>query len=595
MAREHTGLVIAAHGSLLDPDSAQPAYRHATELRERGEFGTVRETYWKEEPAFRDVLVTLDCETVYVVPLFMSEGYFVDRILPRELDIRPHSCDEVTITPPVGTHSMMQEVVLHRVRSVTGEANIGTETGLAIIGHGTERHAASDASTRMHVEAIRQMGQFTEVKALFLDEPPYVANLTDHFDASRIVVVPFFVADGYHTNTDIPDEIGLERVPSGDIARRSRVDGRDIWYAGAIGTDPRMADVILERAVDAGARLEPPVSTHSDGRPHLPDSIDLLLSSPMPIQVDGMHLRRTGEVYEVTFEGEGTQRVPADDVSELLAEHPRYVSNWYFWERVATDIITSERSYLRWLEFAEEQGPPTRYDGQHERTWGEITIHTNISPRGERRYSLRHREDHESTGLKMIADPAEAFDIARLDSAGRHRPLKSIPTLVTGWRMEDLGHHGLLKAMSYFYPASIADWHRSRSSGMDLTHWRETAARQTGIHDVVSDLSREEVQRATKVCCTDETCLKRRMWDYDTGDPIETARGDGPIPCPGPCAFFLSAAKEWREIPDESSKSDEIEAMADERESIPEADFEHSANRFRRHYIELNDEVDSER
>jgi sirohydrochlorin cobaltochelatase len=31
------------------------------------------------------------------------------------------------------------------------------------------------------------------------------------------------------------------------------VDGHRIWYAGAVGTEPLMADVVLERAAEAGA------------------------------------------------------------------------------------------------------------------------------------------------------------------------------------------------------------------------------------------------------------------------------------------------------------------------------------------------------
>ncbi len=33
------------------------------------------------------------------------------------------------------------------------------------------------------------------------------------------------------------------------------VDGHRIWYAGAVGTEDLMADVVLERAADAGAEL----------------------------------------------------------------------------------------------------------------------------------------------------------------------------------------------------------------------------------------------------------------------------------------------------------------------------------------------------
>jgi sirohydrochlorin cobaltochelatase len=33
----------------------------------------------------------------------------------------------------------------------------------------------------------------------------------------------------------------------------AEVDGHRIWYSGAVGTEPLLADVVLERAADAGA------------------------------------------------------------------------------------------------------------------------------------------------------------------------------------------------------------------------------------------------------------------------------------------------------------------------------------------------------
>jgi sirohydrochlorin cobaltochelatase len=78
-------LVLAAHGSHLNPGSSAPAFAHADRIRATGAFDEVRETFWKEEPSFREVLRTVAAETVYVVPLFVSEGYFTEEVLPREL------------------------------------------------------------------------------------------------------------------------------------------------------------------------------------------------------------------------------------------------------------------------------------------------------------------------------------------------------------------------------------------------------------------------------------------------------------------------------------------------------------------------------
>jgi sirohydrochlorin cobaltochelatase len=68
--------------------------------------------------------------------------------------------------------------------------------------------------------------------------------------------VPLFIADGYHTQEDIPEDMGLCADYRDGYDVPETVNGHDIWYAGAVGTEPLMADVILERADDAGADLE---------------------------------------------------------------------------------------------------------------------------------------------------------------------------------------------------------------------------------------------------------------------------------------------------------------------------------------------------
>ncbi len=251
-----TALVVAAHGSHHDPDAARSAFAHVDRIRNRDIVDEVRAAFWKEEPAFREVLRTLASETVYVVPLFMAEGYFVDTVLPRELRLTDDATLDVEksvhLTPPVGTHPAMREVIINRAASVAGEGASGPETALVVVGHGTERHPESGASTQEHVERLRALDRFGEVLALFLDEPPYVGDLSDHVTAETVVVVPLFVADGLHTKTDIPRAIGLDPTAFGEDGIRAEIDGRRIRYAPAVGTDPRMAEVILERASSAG-------------------------------------------------------------------------------------------------------------------------------------------------------------------------------------------------------------------------------------------------------------------------------------------------------------------------------------------------------
>ncbi|ELY52465.1 CbiX/SirB N-terminal domain-containing protein, partial [Natronococcus jeotgali] len=218
-------LVVAAHGSHLNPNASDPTYAHADAVRETGAFDEVREAFWKEEPHFREVIRTLESEEVFVVPLFISEGYFTERVIPRELRLEgwdparweSNGTDASHVTleatdvgktihycGPVGTHDAMTDVIVQRAERVTGTPDVGDGFGLAVVGHGTERNENSAKAVEYHADRIRRRNRFDEVRALFMDEEPEVDDVTDFFESDDIVVVPLFVADGYHTQEDIP-------------------------------------------------------------------------------------------------------------------------------------------------------------------------------------------------------------------------------------------------------------------------------------------------------------------------------------------------------------------------------------------------------
>jgi len=275
-------LVIVAHGSHLNPDASTPTYAHADTIRESGAFEEVATAFWKEEPAFSEVLRTVEADEVYVVPLFISEGYFTEQVIPRELGLDGWDVDEwdsdgtsathatfeladvgktVHYCGPVGTHEAMTDVIVRRAESVTDDPDVGDGFGLAIVGHGTKRNENSAKAIEYHTQRVRALDRFDEVQALFMDEEPEIDDVTDFFESDDIVVVPLFVADGYHTQEDIPEDMGLTDDHRTGYDVPATVDGHRLWYAGAVGTEPLMAEVVLERAADAGADVEAAMET----------------------------------------------------------------------------------------------------------------------------------------------------------------------------------------------------------------------------------------------------------------------------------------------------------------------------------------------
>src|ERR1700761_5211277 len=87
MPLSDSALLLLGHGSTLNADSSAPTYQHAEELRRRKIFAEVHVGFWKEEPNFRQAPRQVRATRVYVVANFISNGYFTEQIIPRELGL----------------------------------------------------------------------------------------------------------------------------------------------------------------------------------------------------------------------------------------------------------------------------------------------------------------------------------------------------------------------------------------------------------------------------------------------------------------------------------------------------------------------------
>jgi sirohydrochlorin cobaltochelatase len=263
-------LVVLGHGSTKNADSAAPVYQHAAELRARKQFAEVREAFWKQEPKIKDVLAALATPRIFIVPLFVSEGYFASDVIPRELGFAPGNSQLKTensklfFCSPIGTHDRMTAVLLARAREVAAafpfpRAPKLKETTLFIAGHGTEQNENSRQAIEQQVGLIRALDEFADVRAVFLEESPRVNECYALASTRNLIVVPFFISDGMHTQEDIPvllgepERIVKERLASAQPTWRNPTERHSklVWYARAVGTEPGIAEVILERVREA--------------------------------------------------------------------------------------------------------------------------------------------------------------------------------------------------------------------------------------------------------------------------------------------------------------------------------------------------------
>lgn len=268
LSKPDSALIIVGHGSTLNPDSSAPTFDHAEEIVRRGIFGEVHCAFWKEEPSFRQVLHCVERNDVYVVPNFISEGYFTRTVIPRELGLdgplTRFGARAVKYCEPVGSHGKMTDLLLHRARSVAPGVP-PEQTTLFIVGHGTNLNDNSALAAKREVERIAALGLYADVQSSYMEEAPLISDWATLASQPNVVVVPFFIADGLHSYEDIPVLLGIaSESPGAASARQASIfagnpyslRGKTLFYASSIGTEPGFADVILDQvaAFDSTSR-----------------------------------------------------------------------------------------------------------------------------------------------------------------------------------------------------------------------------------------------------------------------------------------------------------------------------------------------------
>jgi sirohydrochlorin cobaltochelatase len=256
IVKPESALLIVGHGSTVNPDSSVPTLAHAAEIRRRKFYVDVGCAFWKEEPSLRDALSMFpDAREVYVVPNFISEGYFTQTVIPRELELNGRITKRANgqlwkYCEPVGNHSMMTDLLLQRAREIAGDVD-PAQTSLLIVAHGTDLNENSAAAAKREVETIRGLGKYASVLNVYMEEAPLVADWRKLTSTPHVVVVPFFISDGLHSYEDIPELLGIPKTESTEtVFQRNpyKIDNRNLFYAPSIGTEARFADIIVEQA-----------------------------------------------------------------------------------------------------------------------------------------------------------------------------------------------------------------------------------------------------------------------------------------------------------------------------------------------------------
>lgn len=257
-AWRRAALVLVGHGSVRNPDSRIPTERLADALRRRALFAEVHACFWKESPLAADFLDQVAAAEIYVVPNFAGAGILTGERIPRAMGLTGpltlRGGRLIHYAEPVGSHPRIPGLALRRVAAIV-EANRlpAAETCLLLIGHGSRRPGVSSATVEATAARLAASCPWQVVTA-YLEQEPRVADWPRLTSRPCVVAAPLLIAEGLHGSEDLPPLFGLGRGAAGP----ARVAGRTVWLCRGIGSDPEIAEIILDRVATC-APLEQPL------------------------------------------------------------------------------------------------------------------------------------------------------------------------------------------------------------------------------------------------------------------------------------------------------------------------------------------------
>lgn len=223
--------VLVSHGDRggAAPNSALRAQAEA--VRALTGIAAISAGVLKGEPTLEQALaeaIGSGPETIAVYPLFMADGYFVQKVRQRVLALG--IAREPKILAPLGLDPGLPDLIVGEALTAAEAAGYDPASSrLLIVGHGSKLGPASATATRKAAARVALTRRFVSVTTAFLEEEPFVEDAL-RASTAPTVVAGFFFGDGMHAGEDVPEAIAET--------------GANAVYTGAIGNSPAVAPLI---------------------------------------------------------------------------------------------------------------------------------------------------------------------------------------------------------------------------------------------------------------------------------------------------------------------------------------------------------------
>ena len=250
-----SALLLLGHGSATVQGASNSLQQMAGILAQRQLFAEIATGFLAGEPEMAATLAQVAAARVYLLPCFISAGYFSQTRIPATLGLAGAvtvrqvggSRQVLCYCEPLGEHPALADIAEAMARRQAVTSGIEpAKASLLLVAHGNARHPASAEGAARHAARIAGRGQFARVALGYLEQAPLLPEALGALPGD-VLVVGLFAAEGRHGGADLVQAVAAEMTRRGGSAGR-------VLYCGAVGSDPAMADLVLAQVRNFDAR-----------------------------------------------------------------------------------------------------------------------------------------------------------------------------------------------------------------------------------------------------------------------------------------------------------------------------------------------------
>ena len=190
--------------------------------------------------------LAVQTNSITVMPYFLYPGLKLKNSVTKTAKLAYDMKINLIIAKPLSYHDTLRILLMDRIESVKRKYNLNehnSHCSILVVGHGSSDKAARTAFL-FTVNKLKPHFKLVNYCFLELDYPRIKdgINNTIRDDTKIMIIVPYFLHKGSHIKKDVTDDIN------------SALEGErftNIFIADHIGVDPKMVDLVLERAKEA--------------------------------------------------------------------------------------------------------------------------------------------------------------------------------------------------------------------------------------------------------------------------------------------------------------------------------------------------------